>query len=153
MARRFGLNRAALDELFQRIEDLGAVEGLHLRPATARPVSSFDAHRIIHLAAEHDLASPMAEQLFHAHLTDNRNIADHRLLAELAGRTGLDADAVRHVLTGDAYAQRVRADEDRAARLGVRQVPAFVIDGEPVLSGAPSADALLALLRRADPGG
>ncbi|GGP86121.1 hypothetical protein GCM10010140_14440 [Streptosporangium pseudovulgare] len=52
---------------------------------------------------------------------------------------------VRAVLDTGAYAADVRTDEERAARLGVRQVPTFVINGTPVVSGAPGPAGLQAL--------
>ncbi|MQY05608.1 DsbA family oxidoreductase [Actinomadura macrotermitis] len=146
MTRRFGLDGPDLTAVFQRIRRLGAAEGLDLRPATARPVSSFDAHRLIHLAAGQGLADAMVERLFRAHLVDNVNVADPEVLRHLAAQTGLPDAAVRSVLNTDAYAADVRADEERAAELGVRQVPTFVIDGAPALSGAPDVRRLRALL-------
>ncbi|MGW5689068.1 DsbA family oxidoreductase [Nonomuraea sp. NPDC003754] len=149
MARRFNLSPPDLTATFQRIQRLGKAEGLALNPATARPVSSFDAHRLIHLAADHRLADAMVERLFHAHLADNINIADPEILHALALQAGLPARAARAVLDTDAYAANVRAEEERAARLGVRQVPTFVINGTPALSGAPEHTQLQALLTRA----
>ncbi|GAA2925218.1 hypothetical protein GCM10020221_21460 [Streptomyces thioluteus] len=149
MAARYGLDTDRLTELFGRIEELGAAEGLLLRPATARPVNSFDAHRLIRAAADHGLADAMAERLFEAHLTDNTDVADRTVLTGLARDTGLDAEAVRAVLDGTEHADAVRADRRRAGRVGIRQVPAFVVDGVPAAVGAESAAVLLDRLRRA----
>ncbi|MEV4371871.1 DsbA family oxidoreductase [Nonomuraea sp. NPDC049637] len=146
MAQRFDLHGPDLAAVFQRIRQLGTVEGLDLNPATARPVNSFDAHRLIHLAADHDLADSVVERLFQAHLADNINVADPAILRPLAARAGLPDAAVRSVLDTDAYAADVRADEERAIQLGVRQVPTFVINGAPAIAGAPDVTELRTLL-------
>jgi predicted DsbA family dithiol-disulfide isomerase len=146
MAQRFDLGTPDLTAMFQRIRRLGAAEGLDLNPATARPVNSFDAHRLIHLAADHNLADIVVERLFHAHLTDNINVADPEILQTLATRAGLPAPVTRAVLDTDAYAADVRADEERATRLRVHQVPTFVINGTPAISGVPEVIELQTLL-------
>ncbi|WP_372410865.1 DsbA family protein [Streptomyces luteireticuli] len=149
MAVRYGLDADRLGELFGRIEELGAAEGLLLRPATARPVNSFDAHRLIRAAAEHGLADAMAERLFAAHLTDNADVADRTVLTGLARDAGLDAGAVRAVLDGTEHAGAVLADRRRAGHAGIRQVPTFVVDGVPAAAGAESTAVLLDRLRGA----
>ena len=59
---------------------------------------------------------------------------------------GEDVDGV---LTSDAYAEQVRADEQLAARLGISGVPFFVIDGQYGLSGAQPTAQLVAALDQA----
>lgn len=117
-----------------RIVRLGAAEGLELNLHLARPVSTFDAHRLIQLGADRDLAGPVLERLLYAYHTEGRNIADARVLERLGGEAGLDAGAVRELLAGDGYAAAVRDDEQRAVDKGVRGVPALVIDGRPPVS-------------------
>jgi predicted DsbA family dithiol-disulfide isomerase len=123
MATPYSLRQAELDELFEHIRRLGAELGLDLQPATARPVNSFDAHRLIHLAADHGTADEVVEGLFHAHLVDNVSVADPSTLFRVANRAGLPADRVQELLDTDTYADAVRADEQRAARLGIHRVP------------------------------
>jgi predicted DsbA family dithiol-disulfide isomerase len=53
------------------------------------------------------------------------------------------------VLSGHAYAAEVRADERRAAALGIAGVPFVVVDERYGVSGAQSPDTFLAALERA----
>ncbi|MET9343322.1 DsbA family oxidoreductase [Nonomuraea sp. NPDC003804] len=131
-----------------RIRAVGAAEGLDLDLHAARPVNTFDAHRLSHLAARHGLADQAMERLFRAYHTEGRNVADHTVLEHLGVETGLDADEVREMLAGDAYAAEVRADERRAAELGVTGVPTLVIDGAPRFSGVQPPAVLRELLER-----
>lgn len=59
-----------------RIRALGVAEGLALDVHLARPVSTFDAHRLCHLAADRGRADQMMELLLRAHHTDGLKVAD-----------------------------------------------------------------------------
>ncbi|MCP2261981.1 putative dithiol-disulfide isomerase, DsbA family [Streptoalloteichus tenebrarius] len=145
----YGLDREAALERFEHIRQLGEAEGLTLNLTTARPVNTFDAHRLTHWAAAHGLRGELKERLFRAYHTENLNVADHDVLAGLAGEVGLDADQAREVLAGDAFGEDVRADERRAREVGVGAVPTFLVDGRRTTAGAMSADVLLNLLETA----
>lgn len=132
-----------------KIQAIGAADGLELDLHAARPVSSFDAHRLSHLAADHGLADQMMERLFRGYHTEGLDVADLRVLERLGTEVGLEAAEVRDVLAGDAYAADVRADERRAAELGVSGVPSVVIDGGPPFSGVQPPAALRALFEQA----
>ena len=68
-----------------------------------------------------------------------------RIVAE----AGVDAEAARAALAGDAGADAVRADEDEARALGVTGVPFFVVDRRIAVSGAQPADVFTQLLETA----
>ncbi|SFA77856.1 Predicted dithiol-disulfide isomerase, DsbA family [Amycolatopsis marina] len=124
-----------------RIQTLGVAEGLELNLHLARPVNTFDAHRLCHLAATHGLADEVMERLLHAYHTEGLNVADPRVLQRLGVEVGLDLERVRAVLAGDDYAEAVRADQIRATEHGVTGVPSLVIDGASPVSGVqPAAD-------------
>lgn len=135
-----------------RIRSLGAAEGLELNLHLARPVSTFDAHRLGKLAADRGRADQMMELLLHAYQTAGLNVADPQVLQRLGGEAGLDTDEVRAVLTGHAYAEQVRADRRRAAEVGVTGVPTLVIDGRPPVGGVQPVADLHRLLERGPTG-
>ncbi|WP_369204955.1 DsbA family oxidoreductase [Streptomyces sp. PU-14G] len=124
------------------IRDEGAAEGLELNLHVATPVSSLDAHRLVHAAAEHDLADAMVERLLRAYHTEGLDIADPHVLTELGTEAGLAPEGVRAVLESEAFAAAVREDERAAAALGVTGVPSLVIDGGRPLSGTRPEAAL-----------
>ncbi|MEJ3749522.1 DsbA family oxidoreductase [Actinomycetes bacterium KLBMP 9797] len=130
----------------ERIRALGAAEGLELNLHMARPVNTFDAHRLCHLAADHGRADDMMERLLYAYHTEGLNVAEPQTLERLGIETGLGVADVRTLLSGDAYAERVRTDERRATEQGVTGVPSLVIDGQPPISGVQTPDELHRLL-------
>ena len=111
--------------------------------------NTFDAHRLIHLAAHEGRAGCMKERLLRAYFTEGRAISDPATLAELAVEVGLDPDRVTEVLEGTEFADEVRADEARAMELGSTGVPFFVFDERLGVPGAQPPDVLLRLLVRA----
>ena len=74
-----------------------------------------------------------------------RRSASSRSLNRLAAELGLDPSG----LEGNAYADAVRADEELAARIGIRGVPYFVLDRRYGVSGAQPSELLLQALEKA----
>ncbi|OIJ89411.1 hypothetical protein BIV25_33655 [Streptomyces sp. MUSC 14] len=79
----------------------------------------------------------------------NTDAFEHATLVRLGESLGILGEQIREVPTGDKYADRVRADQDQAARLAARGVPFIVIDGRYTVPGAQDSDTPLDLLRTA----
>lgn len=118
--------------------------GLTLRLDKSRPVNTFDAHRLSHLAAEHGLVDEVHERIFAAYHTDGRNIADSAELVAIGASAGLAAKHVGRMLESDRFVAEVAADRDRAISLGIRGVPRIMIDGGTQIS--PNQGDLVRLL-------
>lgn len=126
-----------------------AQEGLEFRFDLARPGSTFDAHRLLHLALEHGLQDQLKERLDRATFTEGSPTSDHAALRDLSAQVGLPAAEVDAVLTSERYCDAVRADEAQARAYGISGVPFFVLDGRTGISGAQPADAILQALEQA----
>ena len=133
----------------QQITDLAAQEGLAYQLEHAQPGNTFDAHRLIHLAAANGLQTAAKERLLRAYFCEGRSISDHDALLAIGSELGLSTDAVQAMLGGTAYGDAVRSDQQRAARLGIRGVPFFVLDGRYGVSGAQTPEVLLNALQQA----
>ncbi len=147
LAKKYGMTVAQAREAEQRLTDAAAGEGLGFRFDMARSGNTFDAHRLVHLAEEHDLQDAMKERLLQAYFTEGELMSDHDTLVRLAVEVGLDEQEVREMLVGDRFAQEVREDERTAGELGIGAVPTFVVDRKLGTSGAQPPEALLQLLR------
>jgi len=148
IAAKYRTSVAQAEAMIRRITDTGAAEGIDFHFDRARTGNTFDAHRVIHLAAARGLGDAAKERLMRAYFTDGEPIADRETLIRLAGEIGLDRDEVRTALSGDAYAEEVRGDEAEARALEIRGVPFFVI-GRYGVSGAQPPDVLLRVLDEA----
>jgi predicted DsbA family dithiol-disulfide isomerase len=145
---KYRITMAEADAMIDRMIEAGAGNGVVLRFDKAKPGNTFDAHRLLHLAADRGVQAQLKERLFRATFTRGAAIADHDVLVAAATDAGLDAEEAAVVLAGDAYAADVRADERRATELGITSVPFFVLAGLGV-AGAQPPEILLQVLEDA----
>jgi predicted DsbA family dithiol-disulfide isomerase len=148
LAKKYGMTVEQARAAEQRLTDVAAGEGLPFRFDIARSGTTFDGHRLVHLAETHALQAEMKERLLRAYFTEGELMSDHDTLVRLAAEVGLDEQEARELLAGDRCADEVRADERTAGELGISAVPTFVVDRRLGASGAQPPDALLELLRQ-----
>jgi predicted DsbA family dithiol-disulfide isomerase len=149
LAAKYGMTVQEAEASQQRLTELAAQEGLEYHLDRTRGGNSFDAHRLIHLGAAHDLQDAVTERLMCAYFTEGEPIGDPERLVRLAREAGLAPEAARAALAGDAYADAVRADENLAHRIGINGVPFFVLGRRYGVSGAQPAELLLQALHKA----
>ncbi len=142
LAAKYGFPVEEGQRMIDTMTATGAQDGLDLRFDLARAGGTFDAHRLLHLAAERGVQGAVKERLMRATFTEGEPIGDHETLVRLVAEAGLDAEQAREVLAGDRYAADVRADEAQARAYGITGVPFFVVDGRYGVSGAQPAEAL-----------
>ncbi len=146
LARKYGFGLERARALNARVVQAAAGEGLTYRLDIAKPGNTFDAHRLIHLAAAHGRQAEMKERLMAAYFTEGKPIGDRDPLVELAAEVGIDRERARSVLDSDEFAGDVRADEREASELGITGVPFFVIDRRYGVSGAQAPEVMLEAL-------
>lgn len=144
-----GIDLRRAEAMHAHVTALAAQEGLDYRFDLVRPGNSFDAHRLIHLAAHHGLQSEMKERIQKAYFTDGLSFSDPDTLVQLAVEVGLDAHEVRQMLARNDYADDVRADIRRAQMIGISGVPFFLFDEKYAISGAQPAELFTTALERA----
>ncbi|MBX3065947.1 MAG: DsbA family oxidoreductase [Anaerolineae bacterium] len=140
LVERKGWQRSRVEAMHDHITELAAAEGLEYNFDRMRVGNSFDAHRLIHLAAHHGLQSEMKERIQRAYFTEGQSFGNVDALVQLASDVGLDAAEARRVLEGNDYAAEVRGDERRAQMLGITGVPFFVFDEKFAVSGAQPSE-------------
>jgi predicted DsbA family dithiol-disulfide isomerase len=149
LAAKYGTSREQALAMHHNMTAVAADDGLEFRFDLARGGNTFDAHRLVHLAAAHGRQDEMKERLMRAYLTEGEAIGDPAVLERLAREAGLPEEEARDVLAGDRYAADVRQDERTAAALGISAVPFFVVDRRLGAAGAQPPDVLGELLARA----
>ncbi len=149
LAEKKGISRQQAEALHAQVTELAAQEGLAYHFERVQYGNSFEAHRLLHLAAEHHLQNEMKERLQKAYFTDGLSYNDPHTLIQLAVEVGLDADETRNMLETDAYAKAVHADIQRAQVLGIHGVPFFLFDERYAISGAQPPEQFLMAFERA----
>jgi len=148
LAEKYGMTVEQAREMGRQMTETAAGEGLDFRFDIQRSGTTFDGHRVIHLADEHGLQDAMKERLLRAYFSEGELMSDHDTLVRLASEVGLDPDETRAMLASDRFAAEVRDDERTAAQFGISAVPTFVVDRAIGASGAHPPEALLQLLHQ-----
>ena len=148
LAQKYGTTVEQARAMEQNLVKVAAEEGLDFRFDRIRLGNTFDAHRLVHLAAAHGVQDAMKERLMQAYLSEGELMADPATLRRLASEVGLPDDEVAELLATDQHADAVRADERTAAELGISAVPFFVLDRSMGASGAHEPELLLKMLRK-----
>ena len=81
------------------------------------------------------------DAVFRAYFADNRNIAQTKILADIATAVGLDANEAQNVIAARTFKEAVDTDWARAYESGVTAVPTFLMNGQ-TLVGAQTFNAL-----------
>ncbi|MCB9598539.1 MAG: DsbA family oxidoreductase [Sandaracinaceae bacterium] len=149
LARKYRVAPAQAEAMIQNMVDTAAADGIEMRFDHIRPGNTFDAHRLLHLAAERGRQDALKERFLRAYLTEGEPIGEPEALVRLAGEVGIEVDEARGVLDTDLYAHEVRMDEAEAAALGIHGVPFFVLGERFGVSGAQSPETMLRVLDKA----
>src|SRR5699024_3296852 len=116
---KYGVPLAQAEAMNQQVTQVAADAGLEFHLERAHPANTFDAHRLLHVAAEYGKQAEAKERLLRAYFVEGRHVGDADTLVGLATEVGLDAELVRDVLGGDDHADAVRADLALARSLGI----------------------------------
>lgn len=141
LVRKKSLPTDQVDEMLKNIVSSAKQNDLTFNLDQAKIVNTFDAHRLVHFAAEHNKAAEAVEALYEAYFTNGQNVANVTTLVKLANKIGLDKESARQALESDKHTSEVKADIKQAADYGIRGVPFFIIDDKYGVSGAQGVDA------------
>lgn len=149
LANHKGVSVHEAKKMNDNVSAYAADVGLHYDLDHAHPANSFDAHRLVHLAAKHNLADAMIETLHRAYFVEAGDIGNTEALVRYAVGVGLDEQETRKMLASDELADAVRADEAQAQEFAIDSVPCFVFDRTFSVVGAQDSETFLKALREA----
>lgn len=146
LARRKSLTTEQVRQMFERVAQAGAEDGLSFDFDRVRTAPTRLGHQLIAFAADRGKQREAVDALHHAYFTEGADMASVDDLVAVAERIGLDADEARAALASEDYATRVDIDLDEARRLGVSGVPFFVFDQKYAFSGAQPAETVVQVI-------
>jgi len=148
LERKYGVG--AYEAMTQRLTALGEADDIEYRFDRTQRVNTFDAHRLIAWSATQPHGQDLVvERLFRAYFTEGANVGDHDTLLAIVDELAGDRAGAAVMLDGDAFTDRVRADEATAREIEVTGVPAFVLAGRLTIPGAQEVDTFVRVLERA----
>jgi predicted DsbA family dithiol-disulfide isomerase len=143
---KFGPGRSS-SRIHANIAAVGKSEGIDFAfDKIRRTPNSLQAHRLIRFGGAAGYADEVAEAVFRGHFLDGLDIGDIDTLAAIAASCGLDEAGSRAYLAAAGDTQELRAEDQRARRLGISAVPCFIFDGGCAISGAQEPEMFLPLL-------
>ena len=149
---KYGSTAAQQAEARETIRRRGAEVGVEFDSAgRARVWNTFDAHRLLYLAESEggpDTQAALKRALLDACHARSEPMADHDVLLACAARAGLDGERARAVLDTEAFTEEVRERESYYTSRGVHAVPAVIVDGRHLISGAQPIDVFERALRQ-----
>ena len=84
--------------------------------------------------------------LFAAHFTDNRDVSDHAVLADVAASVGLDRARAAAILASGEFGEMVRTEEAYWADQNITGVPAFILGGRMLIPGAQDPEVFIRVI-------
>lgn len=150
LATKYGRTREEAASMEADVAANAQAEGLGYRTEGRDHGSTFDIHRLLHLAKARGRQDELLTLAYRANFAEQRSVFDDDVLLALAVEAGLDTDEARAVLADpEAYADEVRADEREASELGADAVPFFVLDRRYGISGGQPSEVFVQALEQA----
>ena len=120
-------------------------------PPPARMRNSFLAHKLLaHALRAHggEAQTRLKLALFDAHFQQRRDVSDRAVLADIYAEAGLPRHEAEVAFDDPVLAELVRAEEAQAWEMNISGVPAMVVEGQFLISGAQEPERYAAALRR-----
>lgn len=146
LTQKYGSTPEQQAEIRKTIRQRGATVGFTFREAGREWIyNTFDAHRLLHWAGLPDThpanrQRALKQALMRTYFTDGESPASHAVLQKVAAEVGLDATQALDILTSDRYAKAVRTRQRHFTELGIRAVPAVIINDQHLISGGQPAE-------------
>ena len=149
LGRKYGLAPAQLEQNRERLRERGAFVGVDFAMgARSRIYNTFDAHRLLHWAADEGRQVDLKHALLRTYFTDGEDVSDRATLVRLAAGVGLPAARAEAILDSDEYVDEVRADEQAWLGAGIQSVPAIIFDRQYLVSGGQPVEVFENALRQ-----
>ncbi len=148
LAAKYGRSLSEAQGMMDHMTQAAAAAGLEYHFEKAQSSNTFQAHQLLHLAAERGVQGELKERLLRAYLSEGQHLGTTETLVALAAEVGLDPLEARAALEQQTYAQAVRQDEAQAQAYGIQGVPFFVLGGKYGVSGAQAPETLLSALKQ-----
>lgn len=97
------------------------------------PISGIAPSRAYYWLADKDreLAVKLAQALYRAYFTEDRDISNPEVTANVAAKLGLEKEQVLQALSDPAVKERLKTEVDAAIERGVFGSPFIIVDQEP----------------------
>lgn len=149
ITEKYGSSKAESDASRAQITKVGSDVGFEFNfTEDLRMHNTFNLHQLLHWAEQQGRMHELEQALFTAHFTDNRNLSDIAVLADIAAVIGLNREEALAVLEDQRFANDVREVEQHWQRQGIQSVPAIIFNEQHLVSGAQGVDNYVNILEQ-----
>jgi predicted DsbA family dithiol-disulfide isomerase len=136
-------------QMAEALKEAARVAGVNFDPALPGILpNTINALRLLRWAHLEGVHQEVAEALFAEYWQRGQDIADIDVLADIAGKAGMDKDAIAEQLCSDEDRKDILEEADAFRQGGVTGVPTFIVNEQAGFAGALPPDQLLNALRQ-----
>ena len=110
--------------------------------------NTFNCHQLLHWANQYGRTNDLKQALFNAYFTNNRNLSEKAVLADIAAEIGLDGAEALTVLDEQRFAKQVRDSEQHWREQGIQSVPAVIFNDRHLVSGTQGVENYISILKQ-----
>lgn len=149
LAEKYGVTPEQLARMHETIRERGQEVGFVFdMDKRDRIYNTFDAHRLLHWAAEEGRERELEHALFKAYFTDGENLSLHEVLVRLASEAGLDPKRAQEIVASNTFAQETREQQRFYLDQGIHSVPAVIVNDRYVIQGGQPVEVFEQALRQ-----
>lgn len=138
---KYGSTPEQSEQSRQQMTNLGSDLGFDFKFTEGmRMHNTFNAHQLLHWADTQGRKNDLKMALFTAHFTEQRDLSNIAVLADVAGEIDLDPTEALAVLEDQRFASEVRQEQHFWIQQGISGVPAVVLDRKHLVTGAQGVD-------------
>ena len=134
---KYGLSPEDASRKIREIEETALEEGLKINYKDMLLTSSKDALRLSKFCqnVHPEITLKLVEEIFYANMVKNENIADIKILSEIAISCGLKESEANKILENNYYNIEAYLDAEEAVSYGITATPCFILnhDGERLI--------------------
>lgn len=146
---KYGSSKQESDASRARMDEAGSEVGFEFNfTDDTRMHNTFNLHQLLHWADQQGRMHELKQALFAAHFTNNRNISDNTVLADIAAEIGLDRSEALAVLADQRFANEVRTAQQQWRQQGIQSVPSVIFNQKHLVSGAQGVENFKSILQQ-----
>jgi predicted DsbA family dithiol-disulfide isomerase len=141
LMQKYGQTKAQSIENRERLTDVGKQAGFDFNfDENSIMINSFDCHRLLSWAKDHDKQTELKLALFKAHFSDKIYLNEQDALLKVVTSVGLSSEDAIALLKSNAYAEKVKTEQDKMRQLGISSVPTFIINEKYAINGGQAVE-------------
>lgn len=127
---KYGLSPEDASRKIREIEETALEDGLKINYKDMLLTSSKDALRLSKFCqnVHPEITLKLVEEIFYANMVKNENIADIKILSEIAISCGLKESEANKILENNYYNIEAYLDAEEAVSYGITATPCFILN-------------------------